>query len=354
MKIFEVLKENKIDVYWISGEYNKRYLTNFSGTTSEVVVTNDKVIIITDGRYKNQVKSEVFDHVEVIITSTSVSYFDSLKNIFDQHHKIGFESNHVTVDALNDLCTKLPNNEFVPVSNYVENLRLIKSADEIEKIRAAVKITDDAFNYVSKNICVGMTEKEVELMANNQQILLGAEKSSFDTILVSAENSAKPHGQASNKVINEGDIVTLDFGCYKDGYVSDMTRTFFVGEPNSDELVFIHDTVLKALNEQIKAVKPGVNTKVIDAIGRSIIDDAGYLENFVHGTGHGIGLEIHEGPYVNKTFDIDLKPGMVITIEPGIYVDGLGGVRIEQDVVVTSDGHEVLNMSYKGHDATKK
>ncbi len=353
MKYNELLTKYEVEAFWISSPYNKRYLSNFSGTTCEVVIVKDKVIFITDGRYETQVKTEV-KSCEIRIAKSSVSYKSALQEIFRDVTKVGFEANHVTISELEGMKKLCPENTFIAIENAFETIRRNKTEDEIAKIKAAVEITDKVFSYVCENIKPGMTEKEVQVMADGQHILLGADKASFDTILVSGVNGAKPHGHASDKVIESGDMVTLDFGCYKDGYVSDMTRSFFVGEVGDAKLVEIHDLVNKAAAAQIKAVKPGVSNIAIDKIARDIFAEAGMDEYFIHGTGHGIGLEIHEDPYVNKTDKSILEVGHAITIEPGLYIEGLGGVRIEQDVIVTEDGCIELNQSDKSYTAAIK
>ncbi len=350
----EIFKKYNVEVIWVSNDYNKRYLTNFSGSASEVILTPNEIILLTDGRYQTQVKKEVFEHIQIEIINSSVDYENALKKKLIPFKRIGFEGNNVTINQLNSLEKLLSNSEFIPINNEIEQLRLLKNEDEIEKIKTAVKITDQTFSYVCENIKVGMTEKEVQVMVDSQLILLGADKTSFDTICVSGSNTAKPHGQASNKVIKSGDIVTLDFGCYKDGYVSDMTRTFFVGEVGSSELVKIHNLVNYAAKEQIKAIKPGVRNIDIDKIAREIFKKENMEQYFIHGTGHGIGLEIHENPYVNKSDETILVSGMAITIEPGLYIEGIGGVRIEQDIIVTNGGCIELNSSNKEYDAAIK
>ncbi len=353
MNLNELLNKYDVEAFWVTNHYNKRYLSNFSGTTCEVVVVKDKTYFITDGRYQTQVKTEVKD-CEVIITNTSVSYNVSLKEIFSKFTRIGFEANHLTVAQLKTMEELCPDNEFVAIDRAFEQVRRVKTADEIDKIKKAVAITDKAFSFAIENIKPGMTEREAQVMIDSQHMLLGADGLSFDTILVSGTNTARPHGQPSDKVIESGDIVTLDFGCYKDGYVSDMTRTFFVGKVGDQKLAEIHDLVLKAANAQIVAVKPGVKNIEIDKIARDIFKEADMDQYFIHGTGHGIGLEIHEEPYVNLTDPSVLEVGHAITIEPGLYVEGLGGVRIEQDVIVTEDGCIELNQSDKSYLAAIK
>lgn len=346
MKIYDILKEKNVDALWITNHYNKRYFSGFSGSTSEVIVTTEKVYFITDGRYKTQVKSEIPSDVEVIIIESNMGYVDQVVEMLSQYKRVAFESSTLTVDRYNMMKEKLAGVEVVDFSNVVEKLRECKTEAEIAIIKEAVKLTDQAFTYVCENIKPGMTEMEVKLMAENQHMLLGAEAQSFSAIVAAGENGALPHASATDRVINDGDMVTLDFGCQYKGYCSDMTRSFVVGnKPNNEEIIKIHQIVKDAMTAQINAVKAGKTCFEIDKIGRDMITEAGYGDKFIHGTGHGVGLEVHEAPVVTFMSKQVLEPGMIITIEPGIYVEGLGGVRIEQDLVVTETGCEVLNKS---------
>lgn len=346
MKIFEILKEKNVGAFWVTNHDNKRYFSNFSGTTSEVVVTQDKVYFITDGRYKTQVKTEVNKNCEIVIIESNMGYVDKVVELLSEHQRVAFETSTLTVERYNAMKAKVNDLEIVDFSNVIEGLRLCKTEAEIDLIKQAVAITDQAFSYVCANVKPGMTEMEVKLMAENQHMLLGAESQSFSAIVAAGVNGAKPHANASDYVIQDGDMLTLDFGCFYKGYCSDMTRSFVVGtKPNNEEIVQIHELIQKVMNTQISHVKAGKTCFEIDKIGRDMIDEAGYAGKFIHGTGHGIGLEIHEAPTVTFMSDQVLEAGMVITIEPGIYIEGLGGIRIEQDVVVKEDGYEVLNKS---------
>ncbi len=346
MKIFDILKEQNVGAFWVTNHDNKRYFSNFSGTTSEVVITQDKVYFITDGRYATQVKSEVNENCEIIIIESNMGYVDKVVELLSQHERVAFETSTLTVERYNNMKAKVENCEIIDFANVVEKLRLVKTEAEIDLIKKAVEITDKAYSYVIENVKPGMTEMEVKLMAENQHMLLGAESQSFSAIVAAGVNGAKPHANASDYVIQDGDMVTLDFGCFYKGYCSDMTRSFVVGEtPNNEEIVKIHELIQKTMNTQIEHVKAGKTCFEIDKIGRDMIAEAGYDGKFIHGTGHGIGLEIHEAPTVTYMSDQVLEPGMTITIEPGIYIEGLGGIRIEQDVVVRENGCEVLNKS---------
>jgi Xaa-Pro aminopeptidase len=236
--------------------------------------------------------------------------------------------------------------ELVPFSGIIEKLRLIKTDAEIKILKVAADIADAAFKHILDFLRPGKTELEVSNELEFFMRRAGATSSSFDTIVASGYRSALPHGVASDKVIEAGDIVTMDYGCYYNGYVSDITRTVAVGEPDA-KLKEIYDIVLEAQLLGMAGIKPGMTGREADAITRDYITEKGYGEYFGHSTGHGIGLEIHEGPGLSMKSDVILEPGMVVTCEPGIYIPGLGGVRIEDDTLITKDHNEALTHSTK-------
>ena len=234
----------------------------------------------------------------------------------------------------------------VPLSGVIEKIRLIKTPEEINIIKVACEIADQAFSHILNFIKPGITELEV---SNELEFFMrkqGATASSFDTIVASGLRSALPHGVATNKEIENGDFVTLDFGAIYNGYVSDITRTIAVGKP-SNQLIEMYETVLESQLLALQHVKPGMTGREADNIARDFLKSKGYGEAFGHSTGHGIGLEIHEGPTLSSRSDTVLEPNMVVTIEPGIYLPGIGGVRIEDDIVITETGNEKLTHSKK-------
>lgn len=338
---------NDYDAFFVTHKENKRYLTGFTGSECLVLATKEGTVLITDGRYNTQTKQEVYSDVKVIITDTGVSHLEEALKILssDDIKRIAIESNSITVATLDDIDSKLSNKEFVRTSAVIEKKRLIKTDEEVANIKKAIELTDKVFAFVCENIKPGMTEKEVKLMVDTKHVEFGAQGPSFDTIVASGPNSAKPHAQPSDRVIEEGDIVTIDNGCFYNGYVSDMTRTFFVGEPKDEKLIEIHNVVHEAFSAQLEQIKPGMTGIEADKIGRDIIEAHGYGEYFIHGTGHGIGLEIHEAPRLSLVDPTVLEPGMTVTVEPGIYIEGIGGVRIENDILITETGIESLNSS---------
>ncbi|PMC39580.1 Xaa-Pro dipeptidase [Bacillus sp. UMB0899] len=348
MKLENIRKrfnELSVDGILITSEYNRRYMTGFTGTAGVAVISKEKAVFITDFRYTEQAAKEIegFDIVQhtVPITDEVATQVEKLGI-----QRLGFEQDHVTYQAFTSYKNVLKHTEFIPVSGAVEKLRLIKSPSEIKILKEAAEIADAAYKHILNYIKPGLKEIEV---ANELEFFMrknGAVSSSFDIIVASGYRSALPHGVASEKEIEKGDFVTLDFGAYYKGYCSDITRTFAVGEP-SDELQTIYSVVLEAQLRGMNGIKPGMTGKQADALTRDYIKEKGYGEYFGHSTGHGLGMEVHEGPALSFRSDTILEPGMVVTVEPGIYVAGLGGVRIEDDTVITDNGNESLTHSPK-------
>ncbi len=343
--IRERFNELSVEGLLITSEYNRRYMTGFTGTAGVAVISNEKAVFITDFRYTEQAAKEIegFDIVQHTgpIVEEVAAQVEKLGI-----KRLGFEQDHVTYQSYTAYKNVLKNTEFIPVSGAVEKLRLIKSPSEIKILKEAAEIADAAYKHILNFVKPGLKEIEV---ANELEFFMrknGAVSSSFDIIVASGYRSALPHGVASEKEIEKGDFVTLDFGAYYKGYCSDITRTFAVGEP-SDELKNIYSVVLEAQLRGMNGIKPGMTGKQADALTRDYIKEKGYGEYFGHSTGHGLGMEVHEGPALSFRSDTILEPGMVVTVEPGIYVAGLGGVRIEDDTVITANGNESLTHSPK-------
>ncbi|KOO43957.1 M24 family metallopeptidase [Priestia koreensis] len=343
-KLREMFKDLNVDGMLITSEFNRRYVANFTGSAGVVLISEDAAAFITDFRYveqatKQAVGFEIVQHKGPITDEVAeVAKKMGIK-------RLGFEQDHLTYSSFQTY-DKAVEAELVPVSNAVEKLRLIKSEAEIKILKEAAKIADAAFEHILTVIRPGVTELEV---CNELEFFMrkqGATSSSFDTIVASGYRSALPHGVASEKVIEKGEFVTMDYGALYQGYVSDVTRTVAVGEV-SDELRTIYDVVLEAQLRGMNGIKPGLTGKQADALTRDYIAEKGYGEYFGHSTGHGIGLEVHEGPALSFRSDNVLEPGMIVTVEPGIYIPKLGGVRIEDDTIVTQTGNESLTHSSK-------
>ncbi|PGY13859.1 Xaa-Pro peptidase family protein [Bacillus sp. AFS031507] len=348
MEKIEKLRSNfstlGIDGILITSPYNRRYISNFTGSAGVVLISAEKTLFLTDFRYIEQATKQCQGFEIIKITGTiPEEVAQQVKNLGIQ--KLGFEEDFLTYSSF-----KLYDNEvdaeLVPLSGVIEKLRLIKTDAEIKILKVAADIADAAFKHILDFIGPGKTELEVSNELEFFMRRAGATSSSFDTIVASGHRSALPHGVASDKVIEAGDIVTMDYGCYYNGYVSDITRTIAIGEPDA-KLKEIYEVVLEAQLLGMAGIKPGLTGKQADAITRDYITEKGYGEYFGHSTGHGIGLEIHEGPGLSMKSDVILEPGMVVTCEPGIYIPGLGGVRIEDDALITKDHNEALTHSTK-------
>ncbi|QAS54222.1 M24 family metallopeptidase [Halobacillus litoralis] len=338
------IASEKLDGLLIMSAKNRRYISGFSGSSGAVLITKDEAILITDFRYTEQA-SEQANEFSVIEHKTPMPKAVAAKVEELGLGKIGFEKDHVTYSLFEQYNEALAA-ELIPTSGIVEKLRLIKTDEEISILKDAVKIAGDAFEHILGYIKPGVREidvsNELEFFMRKQ----GATSSSFDIIVASGYRSALPHGVASEKQIQSGELVTLDFGALYKGYCSDITRTIAVGEIN-DQLKEIYDTVLQAQLKGMEGIKAGITGKEADALTRDYIKEKGYGEYFGHSTGHGLGLDVHEGPGLSFRSDQVLEQGMVVTVEPGIYVPNVGGCRIEDDTIVTKSGNERLSHSSK-------
>ncbi len=333
------LSKYNIDALLVTNMFNVRYLANFTGTTGLVVITKDEAYFVTDFRYTEQAAEEAKGFT---IVKNEGPIFEEVAKIVqeDKIENLGFEQENITYAVYNQINDIIPC-ELVPVTGLVEKLREVKTEDEINIIKEAINITEKAYDYILGFVKPGKTEIEV---ANELDFYMrneGATSVSFDTIVASGVRSAMPHGVASDKVIEEGDMVTIDFGCYYKGYVSDMTRTFAVGDPG-EQMKEIYEIVYQANKKVNEVAKAGMTGAELDAIARDYIAEKGYGPQFGHTLGHGIGLEVHEGPSLSFRNEDKLVVNNIVTNEPGIYVPGLGGVRIEDDLVIKEDGAEIL------------
>ncbi|EMF0267702.1 aminopeptidase P family protein [Enterococcus hirae] len=343
-KLRKKMQEENLDSFLITSPYNLRYLTNFTGTTGLAVITLEKAFFITDFRYTEQAVAQA-QGFEIIKNVGPI--FEEVADLVQKEglRELGFEE--TTVSFLEySVLEEIIDAQLIPISGMIEELREIKDEEEIAIIEKACSIADLAYDHILKMIQPGMTEIEVANQLDFYMRSLGASGVSFETIVASGLRSAMPHGVASKKIIEQGDLITIDFGCYYEGYVSDMTRTFAIGDPG-EQLKEIYQIVLEAQLAVLEVAKPGVTGKQLDAVARDYITKHGYGEAFGHSTGHGIGLEIHEGPNVSVRAEKQFVPGNIITDEPGIYLPGIGGVRIEDDLLITSDGNRVLTHSPK-------
>ncbi|MNB74346.1 putative peptidase [compost metagenome] len=344
-KLRNVVQDHGLDAILITSGINRRYLSGFTGSSGYVLITEEKAYLLTDFRYMTQA-SEQSKGLKVV--QHAPSFVDTVRELLPKggNCRLGFEQDDVTYGSYASYAEALKPATLVPVSQAVEKLRMFKDEEELAVLRRAADLADDTFRHILKVIKPGMTERDVDLEMEFYMRSHGATASSFDTIVASGERSAMPHGVASEKVIQKGDIVTFDFGALLDGYCSDITRTIAVGDPGA-KLKEIYEIVLESQLYALEHIKPGMTGREADALARDIIASKGYGDAFGHSLGHGLGMEVHEWPRLSMRSDDVLEPGMVVTVEPGIYVPGLGGVRIEDDVVVTATGVEKLTHSSK-------
>ncbi|GEM04417.1 Xaa-Pro dipeptidase [Halolactibacillus miurensis] len=343
-KLRNELKEQNLDGLIITNPYNRRYISGFTGTAGIVLITQDEQIFLTDFRYMEQAAKQAVGYT---IIEHKQSIIKKLAEVIDELDlsTVGFEEDDLTYQTYKAYAKEI-NAELTATSGIIANIRMIKTEAELQVMEEAAAISDKAYDHILSFVKPGMTEIEV---SNELEFFMrqqGATSSSFDIIVASGVRSALPHGVATDKKIASGELVTLDFGALYKGYCSDMTRTFAVGEI-SDELRKIYDTVLEAHMRGIQGTKAGMTGKEADALTRDYIKAEGYGDYFGHGTGHGLGMEVHEGPRLSPMGEVMLKENMVVTVEPGIYVPDVGGGRIEDDIVITKDGNRSLNKAPK-------
>ena len=334
---------DKIDAMLITKRENVRHLTGFSGSAGVCVVYPDKKYLFTDFRYKEQSAIEASD-CEIIIINDKYSI--ELKKLLEEKSTktVGFEPDDLSYsqfESFSEICES-----FIPNGEFTDDLRLIKTPYEIECISKASEIAQDAFCETLKYIKPGISEMDVACELDYRMRRLGASGNSFETIAVAGPNSSLVHGKPSDYKLQCGDFLLMDFGCLFNGYCSDMTRTVAIGEI-SEKKRCVYNIVLKAQLAALETVKPGVLASDVDKAARDIIKEAGFGENFGHALGHGVGLEVHEEPRLSAKSDVILKPGMVVTVEPGIYIEGEFGVRIEDLVVVTDKNYQNLCQKIK-------
>ena len=348
MKIKEIQNLlNEDSCALISSDVNRFYLSEFPSSAGNIIITKDSATLLIDFRYFEKAKKTV-KNMDVLLCQsfykdiTSVLTIKKIKNIY-------IETEHITLEALNRMEKGLENFCILKdsaLSHKLNALRQIKTPREIEFINMAQTITDKAFAHILNFIKVGKTEKEIALELEFFMRKNGSQGVAFDTIAVSGKNSSLPHGVPTDKPLENGDFLTMDFGARFEGYCSDMTRTVALGQVSETQYE-IYDIVLQSQLEALKSIKPNVQCKEIDKIARDIITNKGYGECFGHGLGHSVGIEIHENPAFNTRDETSIKKGMVITVEPGIYLPDKFGVRIEDMVVITDDGFENITKSDK-------
>jgi Xaa-Pro aminopeptidase len=351
-RLRQAVSENKFDALLVTHLPNIRYVCGFTGSAGALLLTEDSSLFFTDGRYTTQARSEIKGAKVVIAKKAplpaAAEWLRGHRRIFGHSTvRVGIEAEHLTVAGRDQLRAALPTEfRLNPAPPLIEEARMRKDADEIANIRAAVELGSRLFDTAVGAIRPGTSEVEVATELEHAARRSGAEQMSFETIIASGSRSALPHGRASHAQIPAAGFVVCDFGVILSGYCSDMTRTVYVGRPDK-EAHRIYDAVHAAQQAAVNAVRPGVSTGEIDQVARRVLQKKGFGRYFTHSTGHGVGLEIHEAPRVAAGQKVILCPGMVITIEPGAYIPGKWGVRIEDMVVVRDNGCEVLTPTSK-------
>ena len=346
LKIFrdKIEKENKgIDGFLVTNLQNMNYLSGFDGEGFALITKKDNYLL-TDSRYTEQAEKESPDFIiRIDEPKTKDARILALRKIIEKIkiNKIAFESNNLSFADFKKYSDSLKSIEFLPTKNIIEQIRMIKDKDEIIKMKKAAQITTESLKEVFEIIKPGMRELDIASELAYTMRKKGAQKESFDTIVISGERSSLPHGKPSEKKIDEGELITIDMGANYQNYNSDITRTIIMGKENQKQKE-IYSIVLEAQKAALEFIKPGLKCNEVDSVARNIIEKKGYGKNFGHGLGHGVGLDIHEMPRVSFNDDTILLPGMVVTIEPGIYLPEFGGVRIEDSVLITEEGYEIL------------
>ncbi|NLN75742.1 MAG: aminopeptidase P family protein [Armatimonadetes bacterium] len=342
-----LMADNSLDALLVTDISNVFYLTGFTGSAAVVAVTKSNVYLLTDPRYTTQALEQCpsSNIVEYAAKPTTVAVSELLNDL--PVNRVGYEADQVSVSYYRTVRrhTK-PSISMRATRGLVESLRRVKDADEIEIIQKACEIADATFASLIQNISIGMTEKEVALQVDTTLRRLGADKEAFDTIAASGPRAASPHASPTEAVLGPNMLLKLDFGARYGNYNSDITRTVCLGAPDEKQRE-IYNIVLEAQIRAIEAIGPGKPGWEIDAVARDYIASKGYGDNFRHGLGHSIGILVHDGQALSQTSNIILEPGMVVTVEPGIYVEGWGGVRIEDDVLVTDSGRSILTRADK-------
>jgi len=341
-RLAALLDERELDALLVTNLVNVRYLTGYTGSNGVAVVGVRQLRwFVTDFRYITQAEQQVHGFDCRIGEQDLLD--DAIAAMPEGDVRLGIEDQHMSVRTFDRLRRALPDSvELVPAGGIVERLRERKDADEIARIRAAAELADAALRQLLEGGLAGRTEHAVALAIEQEMRRLGAERASFDTIVACGAHGALPHAVPRDVEIPPNCLVTIDWGAQLDGYCSDCTRTFAVGKPG-ERAREAYELVLRAQLAGLDAVRPGVSGRDADAAAREVIDAAGYGERFGHGLGHGVGLEIHEAPRLSRPSDATLAPGHVVTVEPGVYLPGELGVRIEDLVLVTDDGCERLN-----------
>lgn len=348
-KFREKLITEELDGFMVTQADNRRYLSGFTGSNGVLIITPEKQVLATDSRYYEQVREQCPDwELMEVGYDFAGGMLELLRELGLGGRRVGFEATNISVSTLHTWERALKGQlVLVHTQGLVEELRVQKDEAELANIRAAIAVADEAWAHISSWIQPGMTELQVAWELESYMRTHGAEALSFESIVASGPNSAKPHAVPTERVIQPGEPITIDFGCVVNGYCSDITRTVCLGEPVDEKYLAVWNTVLQAQQAAINGAKADMTGDAVDKLARDIINNAGYGDYFGHGLGHSLGLAVHESPRYSFAYKEPVPAGTVITVEPGIYIPGWGGVRIEDIVLVQDDGAAVLTAAPK-------
>ncbi len=342
-KLLELIQPLNIEGILITSDANISYLTGFTGDSSRLIVSKRGIAFITDGRYTEQAAKECHPEIEIIKWIEDKRYgIGTYSYLFQKFNltRVGFEGNIVTYNTFNDLWKGIRQVDFVAIDGIVEQLRMVKDKEEIENLRIACKISDKALELTIPYIKPGVSEIEITARLEYNLKTNGADALSFDTIVLSGNKTSLLHGKPSDKKIENGDLILFDFGALYKGFHADISRTFVLGKV-SEQQKELYEIILSSLINSCNSIKPGIMGNIPDQVVRNTIPQK-YIDYYYPGLGHGVGLQIHEDPFIKNTCDILLKENMTITIEPGIYIPSVGGLRIEDTILITDNGFESL------------
>ncbi|MEW6234991.1 MAG: Xaa-Pro peptidase family protein [Candidatus Omnitrophota bacterium] len=344
--VLQLLENENADWFFVHHLPNVRYLSGFTGSSAALLISLEKQYILTDGRYQEQVIREAPDYTPIIQGKRKL--WEAAKDELGElsSSTVWFESEHCSFARFEEMQKNLPAKEYIGKKEIVENLRSVKDEEEIEIVRKALSIAEIALYKALDSIKENMTERELAHILEDEMWRLGAAKESFESLVLFGERSSLCHGKPSERKLRRGDAVLMDFGCVVDGYCSDITRIVFFGQP-SDRYKDVYQCVLQANQAAEAKIKAGIHGKDADEFAREVVRAAGWEAQFVHGLGHGVGLEVHEAPRLSYLAEGELQAGNVATIEPGIYIENFGGVRIEDMAVIRENGCEILNRTPK-------
>lgn len=344
-RIQGLLQKHDADAALITFLPDIQWTVGFTGSNGILIVNRDRAHFVTDGRYKGQALEEVTG-AEIHVPGYKLYDYVEEEKLLDETRRVIFQSDHLSVDDADSLIARFGSVDWIPVKEMLVEFVGSKTEAEIAGIRAAQTVTEEVFEYILRELKSGVSERDIAAEIVYQHLRRGADRMAFDPIVATGDHGALPHARPSNRKLKVGDLVVLDFGCYLDGYASDMTRTIAIGEPG-EEARKVYGLVLEGQLAAIDAARAGIKSDALDAAARDVIEAGGYGDAFSHSLGHGLGLQVHEWPRASYLFDYELPENAVITIEPGVYLLGQFGVRIEDIIVLRAGGCEVITKAPK-------